>query len=116
VVGSPYIEVDVTPFAYPRALREARYQQAQAKADDLYPRYGLIAINSASFRGVPDATWRFHWHEYGVGRVGVLEVLFTLTTSAGQQPYALTVSAPAAIFATTRAVFGTALRTFKPLP
>jgi hypothetical protein len=114
--GNPYIEVDVTPFVYPRPLREARYLQAQAKADDLYHLYGLLAIGAATFRGVPDATWRFHWQQPGFGRIGVLEVLFTLTTSAGPQSYALTVSAPAAGFVAARATFLTALQTFKPLP
>jgi eukaryotic-like serine/threonine-protein kinase len=114
--GTPYIEVDVTPFAYPRPVREAKYQQGQGKARDLYPGYQLIAIGPASFRGVPEATWRFHWQEPGAGRVGVLEVLFTLTTSAGPQSYALTVSAPAARFVAIRAVFYKALQTFGPLP
>jgi eukaryotic-like serine/threonine-protein kinase len=114
--GGSYIEVDVTPFAYPGPVREADYQQAQAKADHLYHHYRLMAIEPASFRGVLEGIWRFHWQEPGVGQVEVLEVFFTLTTSAGQQSYALTVSAPAARFVADRAIFRQALQTFEPLP
>jgi hypothetical protein len=114
--GKPYITVDVTPFAYPGPVREAMYQQAQAKAGHLYPVYRLVAIRPAGFRGVPEAIWRFHWQEPGVGQIGVLEVFFTLTTSAGKQSYALTVSAPEARFIAVRAIFHQALQTFAPLP
>jgi tRNA A-37 threonylcarbamoyl transferase component Bud32 len=114
--GSAYIEADLTPFAYAKPVREAEYLQAQAKADHTYHLYGLVAISSASFRGVPEGTWRFHWQEAVVGRIAVLQVLFTLTTSAGNQSYALTVSVPAANFPAIRAVFGEALQTFTPLP
>jgi eukaryotic-like serine/threonine-protein kinase len=114
--GKPYITVDVTPFAYPGPVREAMYQQAQAKAGHLYPIYRLMAIRPAGFRGVPEAIWRFHWQEPGVGQIGVLEVFFTLTTSAGNQSYALTVSAPQARFIAVRAIFRQALQTFAPLP
>jgi tRNA A-37 threonylcarbamoyl transferase component Bud32 len=114
--GKPYIEVDVTPFAYSGPVREAYYRQAQARASHLYPLYRLIGIRSAGFRAVPEAIWGFHWQEPGVGQVGVLEVLFTLTTSAGQQSYALSVSASAARFVALRVIFHQALQTFAPLP
>jgi tRNA A-37 threonylcarbamoyl transferase component Bud32 len=114
--GSPYIEVDVTPFAYPGPLREASYLEAQAQADHIYHLYHRLAMSSASFRAAPAAIWRFRWQQPGVGPVGVLEVLGTLPTSAGPQSYALAVSAPAAQFATARVIFRTALQTFTPLP
>jgi hypothetical protein len=114
--GNAYIEVDLTPFAYPGPVAEARYLQAQAKADHVYPQYHLLAIKLASFRGVPEGTWRFHWQQAGIGRTGVLQVLFTLKTAAGKQPYDLTVSAPAVNFGNADAIFQKALRTFKPLP
>ncbi len=114
--GAPYIEVDVTPFAYPGPLRQAGYLEAQAQANHMYRLYHRLAMSSASFRGAPAAIWRFRWQQPGVGPVGVLEVLGTLPTSAGPQSYALSVSAPAAQFATARMAFRTALRTFTPLP
>ena len=114
--GGAYIEVDETPFAYPRPVPEARYRQEQAKADHTYHLYHLIVIKPSGFRGVPEAIWRFHWQEPGVSRIGVLELLFTLTTSAGEQSYALTVSAPASRFLAVRAVFRTTVQTFGPLP
>ncbi len=114
--GTPYIEVDVTPFAYPGPRREASYLEAQAQADRTYHRYHRLAMSSASFRGAPAAIWRFRWQQPGVGPVGVLEVLGTLPTSAGPQSYALAVSAPAAQFATANVIFRTALQTFTPLP
>jgi eukaryotic-like serine/threonine-protein kinase len=114
--GTPYIEIDVTPFAYPGPLREASYLEAQAQADHIYHLYHRLAMSPASFRGAPAAAWRFRWQQPGVGPVGVLEILCTLPTSAGPQSYALAVSAPAAEFPTARAIFRTALRTFTPLP
>jgi len=114
--GGAYIEVDETPFAYPRPVPEARYRQEQAKADHTYHLYQLIVIKPSGFRGVPEAIWRFHWQEPGVSRIGVLELLFTLTTSAGEQSYALTVSAPASRFLAVRAIFRTTVQTFEPLP
>jgi hypothetical protein len=113
-VGSAYIEANLARFAYQNPVREAGYLQAQAKADHTYRLYGLVAITPATFRGAPEASWRFHWQEAGAARTAVLQVLFTLTTPAGSQSYALTESAPAASFPAV--VFGEALLTFKPLP
>jgi hypothetical protein len=46
----------------------------------------------------------------------VLALLVTLPTSAGAQPYALSVSAPTLHFPAARKVFDTALATFRPVP
>jgi hypothetical protein len=114
--GSAYIEADLASFAYAKPARQVLYLQAQAKADHAYDLYALVAIRSASFRGVPEASWRFHWQETGVGRIAVLQTLFTLPTSAGKQSYDLTESAPALTFPVVNTIFGQALRTFTPLP
>ena len=113
--GLAFIEADLSPFTYPRPVREADYLQAQAKANYEYPLYGLVAIKPTTFRGVRAAIWRYHWDDDGV-RIAVLQVLFTLSTSAGRQSYDLTVSAPSAHFASVSAIFRRALLTFRPLP
>ena len=114
--GSAYIEANLASFAYQNPVREADYLQAQAKAGHTYRLYGLVAISPATFRGAPEASWRFHWQQAGAARTAVLQVLFTLTTPAGSQSYAFTESAPAASFPAVDVVFGEALLTFKPLP
>jgi hypothetical protein len=113
--GSAYIEISLGPFTFPGPLREAGFLQAQAVADDQYPGYRLIAIQAGTFRGVPDAVWRFSWHQQGVGRVDVVELLMAVNTSAGTQPYALTLSVPSARFPLAEVVFGRALESFQPL-
>ncbi len=114
--GSSYIEVSVAPFARPNPVREAKYLQAQAVAAAAYPGYHRIAITPGYFRNAAEGRWRFWWRQPGIGRTGVLELLFTLQTTVGPQAYTLTISAPGASFPARYAVFQTAVATFRPLP
>jgi hypothetical protein len=114
--GRAEIEISLSPFSYERPVREARDQQATALAADTYPGYRKLAIEPADFRGTAAASWRFSWRPAGPARTTVLAILVTLPTSAGRQPYVLSVSAPSASFAAAKSVFEKALSTFRPLP
>jgi len=97
-------------------VEEATVLQGQALRQELYPGYRLNAIRPGTFLHAPAATWRFSWRPGGVSRIGVLELLVSITTRAGTQPYVLSVSAPAIGFPGAAAVFRRVLRTFQPLP
>jgi hypothetical protein len=114
--GTAFIQIGLAPFTYSRPVREAAFLQAQALGQDQYPGYRLVALGTGTFRGTPDATWRFSWDQAGAGRVAVLTLLVKVGTPAGTRPCALTVSAPASGFAAAEAVFRRALATFRPLP
>jgi eukaryotic-like serine/threonine-protein kinase len=114
--GRAQIEISLSPFSYERPVRAARDQQTAALAAGKYPGYRKIAIEAAGFQGAAAASWRFSWKPSGPARTTVLTILVTLPTSAGGQPYALSVSAPSASFAVARPVFEKALSTFRPLP
>ncbi|HEY5360176.1 MAG TPA: protein kinase [Streptosporangiaceae bacterium] len=114
--GRAYLEVSLSPFAYARPVTQARYEQAAALARRAYPGYRLVAIQPGQFAGAAAASWRFSWKPAGAPRTTVLAVLVTLPTSAGSQPYELSMSAPSAYFAAARLVFYQALSTFRPLP
>jgi hypothetical protein len=113
-VGDSYIEVSLARFTRPQPGQEASARQARAAGQD--PGYQLIAIRPGTFLHSPSATWRFSWRQGHLRRVAVLELLVSLTTRAGTQPYALSVSAPAGAFPRAAATFRQALRTFQPLP
>jgi serine/threonine protein kinase len=114
--GRAQIEISLSPFRYERPVREARDQQAAALAADEYPGYRKVAIEAADFRGTAAASWRFNWKPPGQARTAVLAILVDLPTSAGSQPYALSVSAPSASFAAAKSVFARTLSTFQALP
>jgi len=107
--------VSLEPFSYPGPLREAAFLQAQSLRQDLYPGYRLVAIRSGTFLGQPDAAWRFSWLQGGTTRVGVLQWLVSVPTSAGRQSYELAVSAPSPAFSWALTVFRRAMLTFQPL-
>ena len=48
--------------------------------------------------------------------MSVLDLLVSLNTSAGEQPYALSMSAPKPDAAAAQAIFQQMLQTFKPVP
>jgi|SRR5450755_2101334 tRNA A-37 threonylcarbamoyl transferase component Bud32 len=109
------VEISLSPFSNSRPVAEARYQQATALAAHEYPGYRLAAIRPTEFMGAAAASRRFSWKPADAARTTVLAILVTLPTSAGSQPYALSVSAPSAYFAAAKLVFETALSTFQPL-
>jgi hypothetical protein len=108
-----FIEVSLAPFRYTRPLREAEFRQAQAIRRD--PGYHLTGTATGTFLGAADAVWEFSSQDAGT-RVSVEELLVTVDTTAGAQPYAIAVSAPSASFGPALAVFRQALATFQPVP
>jgi eukaryotic-like serine/threonine-protein kinase len=114
--GGEGIEVSLASFTATTPATEARQEQAAAIAAGRYPGYHRTAIEPTRFRGRPAAAWRFTWRSGALDRTTVLSLLVTLPTSAGSQPYAVTVSAPTPHFPAARKVFNTALTTFRPLP
>ncbi|HEX5289934.1 MAG TPA: hypothetical protein VFX25_13775, partial [Streptosporangiaceae bacterium] len=114
--GGAGIEVSVAPFTAAQPAAQARQEQAAAIAAGQYPGYRRTAIEPTRFRGRPAAAWRFTWRSGALARTTVLSLLVTLPTSAGSQPYAVTVSAPTPHFPAARKAFNTALTTFRPLP
>ena len=111
--SNAFIEVSLAPFRYTQPLREAEFRQAQAIRHD--PGYHLAAMRTGTFLGGADAVWEFSRRDAGT-KVSVEELLVTVDTTAGAQPYALTVSAPSASFGPALAVFRQALATFQPVP
>jgi hypothetical protein len=113
--GDAGIEISLAPFAAAAPVAQARQEQAAAIASGQYPGYRLTAIEATVFRGRAAAAWRFTWRSGTLSRTTVLTLLVTMPTSAGPQPYAVSVSAPSRDFPAARKIFDTALTTFRPL-
>jgi len=111
-VGHRSIQVDLTPFEAASAFGEASLLEERAITDGSLPGYRRVELRSFLFHGSLGAAWEFTWQEPGVGRVGVLDVLFKERTRAGRQAYRIQVSAPSADRAASRAIFAEALQTF----
>ncbi len=114
--GGAYIEISLASFTFARPLREARFRQAQAMRQGLFPGYHQLDIRAGTFLGAPDAVWAFRWQQDAGTRVAVEELLASINVTAGTQPYALTASAPNAESGTVQTIFRQALATFQPLP
>jgi serine/threonine protein kinase len=114
--GGAYIEISLASFTFGRPLREARFRQAQAIRQGLFPGYRLLDMRAGTFLGAPDAVWAFSWQQDAGTRVAVEELLASINVTAGTQPYALTASTPNAESGTVQAIFRQALATFQPLP
>jgi hypothetical protein len=116
LLGSARLGVDMTPFTAQLPVKEAKHLQAAAIAHHRYRRYHLISILPTRFHGWPAASWTFWWKPLTRPRVDVTEIIFTAGTSAGPQPYILSMSAPDAHAASAGHVLRVAMRTFTPLP
>ncbi len=114
--GSSKLMIDMAPFAVSAPLREARRLQASAIAHKRYRNYHLVSIAGGTFHTWPAATWTFWWRPANGARIDVTEIIFTAHTSAGPQPYVLSMSAPATHAAAAAKIFNVAKRTFRPLP
>ncbi len=114
-----HIVVDLSQWAYPKPLAQAQYLQAEAAASHNGYRLlalAAIAFKSVGYRAAVAAELKFSWLKASGARITELVVLVTLPTKSGDQPFALSVWAPTAVFPAARAVFDTALETFRPLP
>lgn len=117
LVGAIRLGVNMAPFAVQWPVKEARHLQAQAIASNRYPGYRLVSILATRFHGFAAATWIFSWKPpLSSSRTDVTAVIFTAKTSAGPQPYVLSISAPAPRAACASRVMRVAMKTFTPLP
>ena len=116
LVGNSKLIVDMAPFAVSGPVREARRLQGSAIAHNRFRNYHLLAITGGTFHGWPAATWTFWWRPLNGARIDVTRIIFTAHTSAGPQPYVLSMSAPAPHATAAAKVFKIARRTFRPLP
>jgi eukaryotic-like serine/threonine-protein kinase len=112
--GGTRAAVSLTPFTLPDPVREARLQRREAIRQGRYPGYAGIIV-PGTFHGAADA-WRRFGYRQPVGRVAVLDLLVSLATSAGDQPYALSMSAPKPDAPAAAQVFQEMLQTFQPAP
>jgi eukaryotic-like serine/threonine-protein kinase len=115
-VGNIKLMVDMAAFAVANPVREAKRLQAAAITHSKYRSYHLVSITPRSFHGWAAATWTFWWKPTSTTRRDVSKIIFTAQTSAGPQPYVLTMSAPARLVASATKVFNVAKSTFRPLP
>jgi hypothetical protein len=115
--GAGKLAVDLSQWAVPGAVKEARKLQAAAIANGNYPHYRLISLNGARFHGWPAARWIFRWRPPGsVHPAQVTDLLFTVQTYEGPQEYILTVSAPLPKASLADDIFTVAKQTFRALP
>ncbi|MGN6791689.1 MAG: protein kinase domain-containing protein [Streptosporangiaceae bacterium] len=114
--GNSRLMVDMAPFAVARPVRAARRLQAAAIAHKRYRDYHPLSISPRTFHGWSAAAWTFWWKPANAARIDVTKIIFTAQTSAGSQPYVLSMSAPASHIAAANKVFAVAMNTFRPLP
>ncbi|HEX7996214.1 MAG TPA: hypothetical protein VF506_20025, partial [Streptosporangiaceae bacterium] len=114
--GNVKVMVDMAAFAVATPLREAKRLQAAAIAHSKYRSYHLVSITPRMFHGWAAATWTFWWKPTSTTRRDVTKIIFTAQTSAGPQPYVLTMSAPSRLVASATKAFNVAKSTFRPLP
>jgi hypothetical protein len=115
-----HIEVNLAAWKYARPLREAQYLQklaASSHNDYKVLLLGSIGFKSVAYRSAPAAQLKFKWRNKTTDVAYTqLDVLVTLSTESGDQPYIFIVWAPTATFGTASGTFHTALKTFRPLP
>ncbi len=111
-VGHVSMQVDLTPFEAATAPGEASLLEEQALTDGSLPGYRRVALRPLLFHGRLGAAWEYTWQEPGIGRVDVLDVLFTERGRTGRQAYKIQVSTPMAGRTASHAIFEEALRTF----
>jgi len=107
------ILIDLTPHTFPDMLREAQYIEAQSTQH--FPGYHRVGMAALGIRGMPGAWWKFTWNNKGVQQEA-LDLLFVARTPAGQQSYALYMTAPASKFDQTRPIFDEEAETFATQP
>lgn len=115
-----HLAVNLAPWAYPGALRQAEHIDAADSAT--YNKFKTLVLRGVGFGAVGGyeaakaAELKFSWVRPDVGKFTELVILVNLSTSSGAQPYTLSAWAPSATFPSASGVFRTALRTFRPLP
>jgi eukaryotic-like serine/threonine-protein kinase len=117
-----HLSVNLTYWTYAKPLREAQYLQtlaAKAHKND----YRVLILSSVGFKAVGGyhaasaAELKYSWYNATQAiDYTELDLLVTLPTSAGSQPYSFALWAPSGTFGSARGIFGTALPTFRAMP
>ncbi len=117
-----HLGVNLAYWVYAKPLREAQYLEvlaAKAHKND----YRVLILSSVGFktlggyRSAAAAELKYSWYNASQGTYYTqLDLLVTLSTSAGSQPYSFALWAPSGTFGSARGIFGTALPTFRALP
>jgi tRNA A-37 threonylcarbamoyl transferase component Bud32 len=113
VVTGGTITASFTPFIVSGPVREAQALELAAVSRGVYPGYRRIAITPWLVRGRLAGAWRFSYRQPGTGLIEGLEVVSDLPAAGGPQPYELRLTAPAASWPASRAVFAETLRTLR---
>jgi hypothetical protein len=107
--------VDLTPHTFPdNMLREAEYIEAHSLAENRFPGYQRLDLRRLTIRGQPGAYWKFKWDNAGVEQEAI-DLLYVAPTSAGQQSYALYMTAPASMWSQMQPVFDEMMETWNPV-
>ena len=113
--GRTFLEIDLTPHTKTDMLAEANYLVQITQQQHKFPGYQVVSIRRASIRGGSGAAWEFTWQS-AAGTIRALDLLYIASTPAGQQSYALYMSAPAATWNSHLAAFDEEMHTFQPVP
>ncbi len=114
-----HIEVNLAAWKYAKSLREAQYLEKQASSHNDFKVLLLesIGFKSVAYRSGAAAELKFSWVNATTGVAFTqLDILVTLSTASGDQPYTFIVWAPSATFSAASGTFHTALKTFRVLP
>lgn len=117
LTGSMHMTVDMAPLAVQAPFKDAHHLQSVAITNHTYRDYHLISILAMTFHGRPAATWTFWWKPSVTSKViDVTKLIYTANTSAGPQPYILSMASPAPNASVANHIFHVAMRTFEPQP
>jgi eukaryotic-like serine/threonine-protein kinase len=116
------LSVNLAAWQYSTPQREAEYLASQASAAHR-DEFRVLQLSSVDFQAVGGyrsaaaEELKFRWHNAALGiNVTQLDLLVTLSTSAGSQPYVFALKAPSGTFPAADGVFQTALPTFRTMP
>ena len=113
--GLTFLQIDLSPHTKTNMLAEANYLAQLTRQQGRFPGYRDISISQADIRGGSGAAWEFTWRS-SAGTIRALDLLYIASTPAGQQSYALYMSAPAATWSSHLGAFDEETHTFRPVP
>jgi hypothetical protein len=112
-VGNVNLLVDLTPHTFRNdMLKEATYIRNHSLPR--FPGYKQLGLARLTIRGQPGSYWKFTWDDAGVQQEAI-DLLYMAQTSAGQQSYALYMTAPVSEWSQMRPVFDEEMETFNPM-
>ena len=113
--GLTFLQIDLSPHTKTNMLAEANYLAQLTRQQGRFPGYRDISISQADIRGGSGAAWEFTWRS-SAGTIRALDLVYIASTPAGQQSYALYMSAPAATWSSHLGAFDEETHTFRPVP